>query len=500
MWYSTIICCLVLFIQGCTALRPYPESSLAGEDTVCLRWLENIEATLEEYDLKDPGTVRINGFPQLRVNRFLASMGDRTASQNAFAEWMEKMRQLDSTGKKLEFANLPASSMQQLVSKIPTGDSFDQALEHCGKRLNKLSLHTPEHKESLLKQAQVPDAYQSWKRVAGVYLLTRYAAAVGIEHLHRKLNADFKIPLEKLPQQGKLIRYSPPHSDPLPPEYIAAMLRPAYDNPLEIPHLTSLQLQRLLKHFAPVWEIDTRNDTDKIGTVGLNSDEQPRIDIKQPAVYVAHGYARWRGKVLLQLIYQIWLPAREKTGMLDLYGGPLDSVIWRVTLSPEGAPIAFDSIHGCGCYYMLFPVQGYRAIPPKDGAEPVLSPKSIATITPGHRLLLRLQTRTHYLQQALLVDDTFEAATLSYVFHDSEQLRSLPMPNGAKRSLFGEDGIIDASGRAERFLLWPFGVASPGAMRQWGTHAIAFTGRRHFDDPFLLENLVDKEGPIKMPD
>jgi hypothetical protein len=31
-------------------------------------------------------------------------------------------------------------------------------------------------------------------------------------------------------------------------------------------------------------------------------------------------------------------------------------------------------------------------------------------------------------------------------------LRSLQMPNGAKRSLYGEDGIIDASERAERFL------------------------------------------------
>jgi hypothetical protein len=131
------------------------------------------------------------------------------------------------------------------------------------------------------------------------------------------------------------------------------------------------QLQQLLEHFAPVWEIDTRNDTDKIGTVDLDSDKQPRIDISQPTVYVAHGYARWRGSVVLQLIYQIWLPAREKTGMLDLYGGPLDSIIWRVTVSPEGTPIAFDSIHGCGCYYLLFPGQGYRAIPPKDGAEPV---------------------------------------------------------------------------------------------------------------------------------
>ena len=232
MRYSAIACCLVLIIQGCATLRPYPESSLADEDAMCLSWLENIEDTLEKYDLKDPGTVRINGFPQLRVNRFLASMGERATSQSAYAEWLEQMRQLDATGKKLEFANLPASSMQQLVSKIPAGDSFEQALEHCGKRLNKLSLHTPEHKESLLEQAQVPDAYQSWKRVAGVYLLTRYAAAVGIERLHRELNAGFKLPLEKLPQQGKLIRYSPPHSDPLPPEHIAAMLRPAYDNPL----------------------------------------------------------------------------------------------------------------------------------------------------------------------------------------------------------------------------------------------------------------------------
>jgi hypothetical protein len=52
---------------------------------------------------------------------------------------------------------------------------------------------------------------------------------------------------------------------------------------------------------------------------------------------------------------------------------------------------------------------------------------------------------------------------------------------------------MDASERAERFLLWPYGVASPGAMRQWGTHAIAFIGRRHFDYPFLLENLLNKK-------
>jgi hypothetical protein len=197
--------------------------------------------------------------------------------------------------------------------------------------------------------------------------------------------------------------------------------------------------------------------------------------------------------VLLQFIYQIWLPAREKTGLLDLYGGPLDSVIWRVTLSPEGTPIAFDSIHGCGCYYMLFPGQGYQAIPPQDGAEPVLSPKAISMLSPYQRVLLHLQSRTHYLQQVSLVNKASDRKTFSYQFIELDGLRSLPMPDGTRRSLYGEDGILDASARTERFLLWPYGVASPGAMRQWGTHAIAFVGKRHFDDPFLIEHLVEKK-------
>ena len=32
------------------------------------------------------------------------------------------------------------------------------------------------------------------------------------------------------------------------------------------------------------------------------------------------------------------------------------------------------------------------------------------------------------------------------------------------------------------------GIPNAGAMRQWGHHATAFVGRRHFDDARLLEN------------
>jgi hypothetical protein len=64
-----------------------------------------------------------------------------------------------------------------------------------------------------------------------------------------------------------------------------------------------------------------------------------------------------------------------------------------------------------------------------------------------------------------------------------------------RRSLFGPGGIVPGTERRERWLLWPTGIASPGAMRQWGNHATTFFGCRHFDDPYLLEQLFTPASP-----
>ena len=490
-----ILCCFLVLFQGCTTFSLIPEPSFSSEEGICLKWLESIEAKLEEYEISDPGTVKITGFPQLRVNRFLASFSSEVKSDHAYAAWLERMRIIDAKNKVRMLGNLPKSERMQLLTKIPTGGNFDQAIAKCGKRLNDYTFNHAANKKIILEHAKVPDSYQDWKRVIGGYPIARYLATFAINRLHRELNASFKVSINELPVIGQLIRYSPPSNKPLLPDHISSILNSAYDsgNPLGIPILSDLERQELFQHFAPVWEIDTRNDNDKVGMINFDKDSHPKVDISQPTVYTALGYARWHGKVLLQLIYQIWLPAREKTGFFDLYGGPLDSVIWRITLTPEGTPMAFDSIHACGCYYLLFPGQGYRAIPPMDDAEPVLSPKHVTENRPGSRLLLRLESRTHYLQQVSSVNETFGNSSLFYQYQNLEELRSLSLPTGAKLSVYDEDGLIDASARAERFLLWPFGIISPGAMREWGTHAISFIGKRHFDDPFLLEQLLDKE-------
>ncbi|MBS1214345.1 MAG: hypothetical protein H6R26_2962, partial [Proteobacteria bacterium] len=164
-------------------------------------------------------------------------------------------------------------------------------------------------------------------------------------------------------------------------------------------------------------------------------------------------------------------------------------LIWRVTLGENGRPIAYDSIHPCGCYYQIFPGEGFRVAQREDGAEPILSPSAIARLGDGERLVIRLASRTHYIQG--VTPEKREGPTPAiYGWREYDELRSLPLPNGGHRSLFGPDGLLPASERPERLLLWPLGVPSAGAMRQWGTHAIAFIGRRHFDDPRLLENFL----------
>ncbi|HEY9096977.1 MAG TPA: hypothetical protein VIN35_14625, partial [Hydrogenophaga sp.] len=90
------------------------------------------------------------------------------------------------------------------------------------------------------------------------------------------------------------------------------------------------------------------------------------------------------------------------------------------------------------------------------------------------------------------VSSTADLKGIPYTALDANQLRSLPLGQTTsatddRRSLYGPDGIVAGTQRGERYLFWPMGVRDAGAQRQWGHHATAFVGRRHFDDPDLIE-------------
>ncbi len=104
--------------------------------------------------------------------------------------------------------------------------------------------------------------------------------------------------------------------------------------------------------------------------------------------------------------------------------------------------------------------------------------------------VLRIAATTHYIERVSF-DPSQTGQAIQYHLDNADKLRSLSANNGAPRSLFGQDGIVAGTERGERFLFWPMGIAEPGAMRQWGHHATAFVGRRHFDDARLFEGAFE---------
>ncbi|MBO0738892.1 MAG: hypothetical protein J2P48_20385, partial [Alphaproteobacteria bacterium] len=189
--------------------------------------------------------------------------------------------------------------------------------------------------------------------------------------------------------------------------------------------------------------------------------------------------------VLVQLVYTIWFPQRPPEAALDLLSGRLDGLIFRVTLDPEGLPVVYDTIHACGCYHMFFPTEHADPKPaPQPGIEWAFVPAWLPLIDPAQRLVVRVSSRSHYIINA---HPDVGGRGAIYGFAEDDDLRALPAPDGTTRSAFGPDGIMPGTERGERMLFWPTGVDDVGAMRQWGKHATAFLGRRHFDDPDLIE-------------
>jgi hypothetical protein len=125
--------------------------------------------------------------------------------------------------------------------------------------------------------------------------------------------------------------------------------------------------------------------------------------------------------------------------------------------------------------------------------EAPLAPQRAPPLGPGQHLAVRIAHSTHFVER--LYAHTAVRQGTPYGTEPYDALRRLPAPDAGHRSLFDAAGIVPGSKRAERWLLWPMGVPAAGAMRQWGHHAVAFIGRRHFDDPDLLNKLFEPAPP-----
>lgn len=453
----------------------------------CLALFKAADDVVADADATDAEAVRVPGFPYLRANRFLASFADRNLSRPAFDAWVRRLRDLDRQARSKERANLATPN----ETMPPPG-----ALDRCAARLIEHDFSGQQYRDLLRESVRVPDSYNRWAQVLGLYPLPAIPVRFGIMSLHRAQRADFESPGGGAPTRV----YAPP-ATPYDPAAVRRILRGMPRDALGVPRPGRRGRERLLNAFAPVFEVETQTSDDRIGAPAYDAAGRVSIDTTAPTVYRRLAFTRFHGEIVIQLVYTAWFPARTPSGFWDPFAGKLDGVIWRVSLDPDGRPILYDSIHACGCYHLFFPVEPWRlAEAGQHGfhAEPPLAPVPGPTPGPGRRIRLTVKSATHYLSGVAAVAERPADRASGHLAHprayrlaDEERLRSLPHPRGRK-SLYGPDGLIADSERAERFFLWPMGVPSAGAMRQWGHHATAFFGTRHFDDADLLERVLTR--------
>ena len=503
---AVAVAAALVALSGCAVPRDSSEGQAWGRARLqledgggglrrCTEAFAAIDDAVERAATGDAQAAPIPGFPHLRTTRFLAALGarflgPRTAANDdaAFDSWTGWLADTATAARGFELANLSPPALAALRRKL-AGNRPQAVVEECRAILASFDRRRPEARAILARTVNVPDNYNDILRVVGIYPLTAIPVLIGFELWQRRNLPSFAGAAPEARTGAAVERYAPAaHTAPMTAAAVAALLRRSADNPLRIPRPSAEALRRLAATFAPVFAVGQTGDHDRIGTPMVTTGAAPGLDTGAPRVYVQPSWAIFDGVPLLQISYLAWFSERPPVGDMDILAGRMDGVMWRVTIGADGRPMLYDSIHPCGCYHLFFPrpPTRLRLRPIDDPGEGTVVPTDAPALGPGQRMVLHIGGGDHYLR-ALSVAAVDAAAATRYELAAMDDLRSLPLPAGGTRSLYDGRGMVAGTERRERFLLWPMGIASPGAMRQWGTHATAFVGRRHFDDPYLID-------------
>ncbi len=456
------------------------ESGAVGS---CADFFASLDKQTEEAEVLDPGVFRVKDYPYLRVNRFIASFREAVDEKAAFTEWLDRMQVMDQNARKFEIANLSDSVVASLDPVNQRAGLYRKA-ETCGDILKASDFQNVENQKKLRKSVSVPDDYIPLRRVLGLYPLTRLFVSYGVSKWHAEVHKTFSA---EPPVGWQTIRYFPDKSfNKTRPDQI---VKPAKRDALGIPIYSPKERATLFRIWAPVWEIQFKGDYDRIGSPIWTGNGVLKVDTGQPLTYTLLSFTRFGKEILTQLNYIIWFPSRPKDGALDIYGGFLDGLNYRVTLDNNGEAILYETIHNCGCYYKAYPTNRLQVLEKINYAEPPLILKAPDINASKNYMAVAMESRTHFVQHLYPSTRESQPAKTEYSLADYNQLRSLPYSNDRRKSMFDQSSIVPESDRLERFILWMTGVYSPGAMRQWGRHAVAFVGNRDFDDPFYMDKM-----------
>ena len=524
-----------------------PQGSPISGEAHCQALAHKLGAAVSTAGVGDAQAVMIEGFDWLRVDRFTAALGRQASVSTQPAAWLERLRELDAQARRIELANLPDERVTWLASaanlKTPTSDAgsrlqpddavaarlaLQTRVDSCGRASIAAIAQETETLDRLRRSAQVPDDYVDWRRALGVYPLSALAFQAGVRREEAAMAAAHARHADAVALDARLmvIERAPTDAQGDDGSRIANFKRDA----LGVPRPDDRQAIALLARHAPVIALAGRTVDDRIGTLQLDALGRSVVDTSRPAVYGRISFMHWQGEIRVQLVYTAWFPRRPPAGRADLLAGHLDGIMLRLTLDADERIDMIDSIHPCGCWHQFIPVGDWQVQPaPAPREEWAFVARRLASVPAGHRVRIRVSAGAHMLEGIDSVErlqgidqsapiGSVTAASIAtvaetpdtslvassrpgagagagaagqgpdhYTLLPDDGLRSLALPSGGRRSLYDPRGFVPGTDRAEAWLFWPMGIADAGAMRQWGHHATAFVGRRHFDDADLLE-------------
>lgn len=434
---------------------------------------------VEQGGVTNASTPALSFYPLLHNNRFLHSLSHSVKSSFEVRQWTMLLAELAIKTRTAENKNLT----------VPLSEPSLEELAECSRSF----ATEPGHEQNRIavltavQQSDFPTHYLNGRQTLGAIALLRPFLKQRILALHvderRWLEEEESFLRSNGYEIDAAIESSATNS-------VAEWMRTAYaSNELALPLLQESQLRSLFAEHAPKLQIEFMDDNDRIGAAQWEGD-RVRIVSDNPTVYTLPSMTLFEGRKLLQLNYVFWFSGRKPNALIDLYSGKVDSIIWRVTLDEDGKVLLYDSIHSCGCYHKYFIASdAINAKAEPTSKEPANIFKLDAAVI-HNGLTLAITANEHYIVGVDSRSPNAGQESIPYDIESYDLLNNLES-DGRSRSLFDDKGLIAGSERLERFTLWPTGILSVGAMRQWGTHATGFIEEQQFDDADLLDKYFE---------
>jgi hypothetical protein len=393
-WLIVLVMLWTCLQAGCAGW-PAPTRSVhvgqAGPMGRCADFFASLDALAAKADALDSGYARVKRHPYLRTDRFIASFRDDPKDSHAFRTWVDHMQALDQSARQYEIANLSEAD----IAAMDLADGEDAIFEmvvDCGNLLKASDLLDAEKKAQGQMDVSVQDDYIFPRRVLGIYPVTSIFVSRGVDQWHAQARERFSL---EPPDDWQSIRYVPAAE---PDSRLAhRIIQGVEHDALGIPTYSVEDRNTLFQVYAPIWEVQTQGDADRIGTPAWNANGRIEIDTNRPHCLHPPLFHPIRQSHLTQLNYVIWFPSRPKEDAVDIYAGMLDGLNYRVTLDADGDPMLYETMHNCGCYYKAYPtnrIQLDQSMPYKE--PPLVFGAPIIDFT-THRMVVSMESRTHYV-------------------------------------------------------------------------------------------------------